>query len=130
MADIKTKTQSAAEQKAEETVNQAASAWSETIRDAGKAVADSVVAMQDRNVHFAQSILEQGFKQVESQTAQLHKLYNTLAGQSDERRAAFRDLTREAASAYIDLLATPAKLYRRVVGAVRETEKQPAGTEA
>ncbi|HLZ23290.1 MAG TPA: hypothetical protein VKQ30_14320 [Ktedonobacterales bacterium] len=130
MADTKTKAQTSAEQKAENTVNQAATAWSETIRDAGKAVADSAVAMQDRNVQFAQSIIEQGFKQIENQTATLHELYTTVASQSEARRAAFRDLTREAAEAYIGLLASPAKLYRRVVEAARETVTQPTGTEA
>jgi hypothetical protein len=109
-----TRAQSTTEHKAENKANQAASTWTETLREAGKAVADSAVALQDRNVHFAQSIVEQGFQQVESQTATLHELYTTVASQSDARRAALRDLTREAAAACIGFLTAPIKLYRSV----------------
>jgi hypothetical protein len=123
VADTKTKVESTTEQKAENKVNQAASTWTETLREAGKAVADSAVALQDHNVHFAQSIIEQGFEQIESQTATLHKLYTTLAGQSDARRAAFRDLTREAAAAYVGFLTSPVKLYRRTVESAQEAVK-------
>ena len=118
-----------AEPKPENKVNQAASAWTETLRDAGQTIADSALAIQDRNVHFAQSLVEQGFKQVEDQTATLHKLYTKVASQSDARREAFRDLAREAATAYAGLLMSPVRLYRRAVAYVRDAGT-PEGTEA
>ena len=80
MAELKTKTkaQTTAE-KAENEVVHAARAWTETLREAGKTVADSAIAIQDRNVHFTQSVVDQGLKQIEDQTAALRKLYGTLA---------------------------------------------------
>lgn len=110
-------------------VSQAASAWSETLREAGKAVADSAVAMQDRNAQFAQSVVEQGFKAVEDQTRALHSLYTAVASQSGARRAAFRELAREAASASVTLLATPAKAYRRAIERVREASERDESAE-
>src|SRR5215469_3278949 len=109
MAEIKTKAQTTAEPKAENEVVQAARTWTETLREAGKVVADTAIAMQDRNVHFTQQVVDQGLKQIEDQTATLRKLYGTLASQSDARRAAFRDLTREAAEAYIGFLTMPVR---------------------
>jgi hypothetical protein len=130
MADTKTKAQTTAEPKAENEVVDAAQTWTETLREAGKAVADTAIALQDRNVHFTQSVVDQGLKQIEDQTATLRKLYGTLAGQSDARRAAFRDLGREAAEAYIGFLTAPVKLARRSVEAVRETADRGGSSEA
>ena len=111
-------------------MSEAASTWTETLRDAGKAVADSAIAIQDRNVHFAQSLIEQSFQQIENQTATLHELYTTVASQTDARRSAFRNLTREVASAYLGFLAAPVRLYRRAAETTEETAKQATGTEA
>jgi hypothetical protein len=110
----------ATEEQTESPLNQAASHWTETLREAGKAVADSAAAIQDSNVQFAQTLIDQGFKQVEGQTVALHKLYSALASHSAERRSAFRQLAREAASAYVSTLAAPARLTRRGFDAVRE----------
>ena len=129
-ADAKTKAQTTAEPKAENEIVQAARAWTKTLREAGTAVADTAVAIQDRNVHFTQSVVDQGLKQIEDQTATLRKLYGTLSSQSDARRAAFRDLGREAVEAYMSLLAAPVKLARRTVEAVREPAERGAGNEA
>jgi hypothetical protein len=130
MAETKSKAQATAEPQAENEVVPAARTWTDSLREAGKAVADSAIAMQDRNVHFTQSVVDQGLKQIEDQVATLRKLYATLAGQSDARRAALRHLTREAAGAYIGLLATPVKLARRAAASTQESVKQGAGGEA
>lgn len=111
-------------EKAESAVNQAANAFGETLREAGKTVVDGAIAMQDRNAHFAQTIIEQGFKQVEEQTVALHKLYSAVASQSEARRAAFRDLGREAAAASFSLLMLPARRSRRVFESARETARE------
>ena len=131
MAEAKTKTkaQTTAEPTAENEVIHAARAWTETLREAGKSVAESATAIQDRNVHFTQSVVDQGLKQIEDQAATLRKLYANLASQSDERRAAFRQLAREAGEAYIGLLAAPARLARRAVERAQETAKQDAANE-
>ena len=132
MADTKSKSHvaGAAEPKAEPEIAEAARTWAETLRDAGKAVADTAMAMQDRNVHFAQLVVDQGLKQVEDQTATLRRLYGTLTSQSDARRAAFRDLGREAVEAYIGLLATPVRLVRRAAETAWETAEQTADADA
>jgi hypothetical protein len=129
-ADTKTKAHTTAEPKAENEIVQAARTWTKTLREAGTAVADTAVAMQDRNVHFTQLVIDQGLKQIEDQTATLRKLYGTLSSQSDARRAAFRDLGREAVAAYVGFLATPVKLARRTVEAVREPAEHGASNEA
>jgi len=131
MAELKTKTkaQTTDEPKTENEVIHAARAWTETLREAGKTVADSAIAIQDRNVHFTQSVVDQGLKQIEDQAATLRKLYSNLTAQSDERRAAFRQLAREAGEAYIGFLYAPVRLARRAVERAQETAKQDAANE-
>lgn len=107
-------------------VSQAASAWTETLREAGKAVADSAISIQDRNAQFAQSLVEQGFRQVEDQTKALHSLYTAVASQSSARRAAFRELAREAVGASGSLLVSPARIARRAIERVREEREERA----
>jgi hypothetical protein len=131
MAELKTKSkaQTTDEPKAENEVIHAARAWTETLREAGKTVADSAIAIQDRNVHFTQSVVDQGLKQIEDQAATLRKLYGNLTAQSDERRAAFRQLAQEAGGAYISFLSAPVRLARRAVERAQETAKQDAANE-
>jgi hypothetical protein len=129
MATTKTTTPKANDGRTENPVAQAASHWTETLREAGKSVAESAAAIQDSNMHFAQSLIDQGFKQVEGQTVALHKLYTTLSSHSAERRSAFRELAREAASAYVSTLAAPARLTRRGLDAVREAVAKQASAE-
>jgi hypothetical protein len=128
MATTKTteSTTNAHEAKAENPITQAADNWSETIREAGKAFADSASSIQDSNVQFAQSIIDQSFKHVEGQTMALHKLYTTLASHSAERRDALRQLAREATSVYISSLAAPVKFARRGLTAARAAVRQQA----
>jgi hypothetical protein len=121
------KSETTSEPKAENEMIHAARAWAESMREAGKAVADTAASMQDRNVHFAQYVTDQGLKQLEDQTVALRKLYYTLTSQSEGRRAAFRNLGREAAEAYIGFLATPVKLARRAASSVREYTERDAG---
>jgi hypothetical protein len=100
-------------EKRTDSVRQAAGTWAETMQEAVGTIADSAVAMQDRNLQFAQSIVDRGFSQVERQTAALHELTNKLYSTSPERRAAFRTLAREASAAYLRLLTAPVRYMRR-----------------
>jgi len=136
MAATKSKAQATAESKAEYEVNevnevvQAARAWTETLREAGEAVVDSAIAIQDRNAQFTQFVVDRGLKQIEDQAATLRTLNSTLADQSDARRATFRHLIREASEAYIGFLSLPVKFARGAVESAEETMKQAADSEA
>ena len=106
-----------------ETLRETANTWTDTIREAVGTIADSAVALQDRNVKYAQSLVDQGFEQLEHQTTTLHKTFNTLAGQSAKRRAAFRHLFREA-------VVAPRKIYQETLSAVRDSADASAESKA
>jgi hypothetical protein len=117
----KSKQQAGANSKSEsQTLRDTASTWTETIREAAGTITDSAVALQDRNVQYAQALIDQGFEQIESQTATLRGAYNTLAAQSSKRRAAFRSLLRETFNASVSVLSSPRKFYEETLESVRE----------
>ena len=117
----KSKQQAGASARSEsQTLRDTASTWTETIREAAGTIADSAVALQDRNVKYAQTIINQGFEQIESQTATLRETFNTLAAQSAKSRAAFRSLVREALSASVSVMTSPRKFYEETLESVRE----------
>jgi hypothetical protein len=117
----KSKQQAGANSKSEsQTLSDTVSTWTETIREAAGTITDSAVALQDRNVQYAQALIDQGFEQIESQTATLRGAYNTLAAHSAKRRAAFRSLLRETFNASVSVLSSPRKFYEETLESVRE----------
>jgi uncharacterized protein YdiU (UPF0061 family) len=123
MAEQKSTKQADAKVKNEgqQTLRETASTWTETLREAAGTIADSAVALQDRNVEYAQTLIDQSFDQLESQTAKLHETFNTLAAQSAKRRAALRHLLRDTFAASVSAMATPTKFYREALKSVQES---------
>lgn len=131
MAEHKTKQAEAKGKNNEgETLRETASTWTDTLREAAETLTDSAVALQDRNVEYAQSLIDQGFGQIESQTATLRETFNSLAAQSAKRRAAFRHMVREAMTASVSMLATPRKFYEETLESVRESAENSVGSKA
>lgn len=111
---------------AENTIEQTAAAWAEFAREAAQTVTANVIAIQERNVQFAKTLVEKGIEQTESQLTSAREFAFALAGQTEKQRAAYRDLVRESVTAYVDLLGTSAAIYQKSLNTLFETAKQPA----
>lgn len=98
---------------AENTIEQTAAAWTEFAREAAQTVTANVIAIQERNIQFAKTLVEKGIEQTEGQLASARELAFAFAGQTEKQRAAFRDLAREAVSAYSDMLSASAAIYQK-----------------
>jgi hypothetical protein len=104
--------------------NQAAVEWTETSRQAYQAVASSVVAAQERNVQFAQTVFENGIAQLKAQEETARGLFQTIADQSEKQRAAFQKVAQESVNAYLDLLATPIAFYQKGLDVTRQAAQK------
>ncbi len=104
----------------EKGINQAALEWTETTRQAYQAVASNVIATQERNVQFAQTLFENGVAQLRTQEEAARGLFQTMAEQSDKERTAFQKLMQESLNAYLDLLAAPIAFYQKGLDATRQ----------
>jgi hypothetical protein len=105
-------------------INSAASEWTETSRQTYEAVTSSVVATQERNIQFAQSVFENGIAQLRAQEETTRGLFQTMAEQSEKQRVAFQKLAQESLNAYLDLLAAPIAFYQKGLDVTRETAQK------
>ncbi len=113
-----------------ETLNDAAKHMIESLREANQAVADSVIAAQERNVKFAQSIFTSGVEvlkshaegtqallqeldqqtkkqQVQKQQENFRKLAQELQLQAQNQQEAFQKLIQASMEVSKNLLHTP-----------------------
>jgi len=99
----------------ENMVSEAAWNWTRAVNDTSRAFADSVIAAQEGNMRFTQSIFENGIEVVKSHTQQTRALTQTLLEQSQRRREASQILTHESVEAYMDLFSALFSYYRQLL---------------
>jgi hypothetical protein len=80
-----------------------------------RTVADSAVAAQERNVKFAQSVLENGTEVLKSHTGSTRTLLQTLAEQTQKQQEAFQALAREAWDTYMGYFSAPFSYYEQAL---------------
>lgn len=82
-------------------------------RAAFQSVADSAIAAQERNVKFAQSILENGTELLKSHAESTRALMQTLAEQTQKEQEAFQAFARESMDAYMEFFHAPFSYFEQ-----------------
>ena len=80
-----------------------------------QSVADSAVAAQERNVRFAQSLVQNGTEVLKSHAEDARALMQTLAEQTQKQQEAFQVLVRESMDAYLDYFYAPFSYYEQTL---------------
>ncbi len=106
--------------------NKAAERLAETTRDSFGTVLDHAVGLQERNVRFAQGLVDDSIKELRSQVESNRVMTQELIDRAEKQRGAFRTLVEESADAYVDLLYTPLAYFRQGLRLV-ETEVTGGG---
>lgn len=78
-----------------------------------QSVADNAVAAQERNVRFAQSLVQNGTEVLKSHAEDTRALMQTLAEQTQKQQEAFQALVRESMDAYLDYFYAPFSYYEQ-----------------
>jgi hypothetical protein len=104
-------------------INEAATELAHTLRETYETVAQTAVAAQDRNVKFAQTIVEKGIEEFKGQAETTRVVLQKVAEQSEKQREVFQTLAHESVDAYIDLLFAPFALYQRGIEAIQEATR-------
>jgi hypothetical protein len=104
-----------------EKANRAAEQLAKTTGDSYKTVVDHAVALQERNVRFAQGLVDDSIKELRSQAESNRAMTQELVDRAEGQRDAFQTLLEESVDAYVDLLYTPFAYFRRGLR-VAETE--------
>ena len=90
--------------------------------------ADSAIAAQERNVRYAQSIVQNGTDVLKSHVDSTRSLLQILAEQSQKQQETFQELVRESWDTYVDLLFTPFSYYRQAVETAESIARQGVQT--
>ena len=85
----------------------AAERLAETARDSFGTVVDHAVALQERNVRFAQGLVDSSIKELRTQAESNRELTQELVDRAEGQRDAFRTLFEESVDAYMDLAYAP-----------------------
>jgi hypothetical protein len=104
-----------------EKANRAAEQLAKSTGDSYKTVIDHVVALQERNVRFAQGLVDGSIRELRSQVESNQAMTQELVDRAERQRGAFRTLIEESVDAYVDLLYTPLAYFRQGLRLV-ETE--------
>jgi hypothetical protein len=104
-----------------EKANRVAEQLAKTTGDSYKTVVDHAVALQERNVRFAQGLVDDSIKELRHQVESNHVMTQELVERAEKQRDAFQTLLEESIDAYMDLLYTPFAYYRQGLRLV-ETE--------
>jgi hypothetical protein len=82
-----------------------------TSADSYKMVVDHVVAQQERNVRFAQGVLDDAARELGHQADSNRSVVGEIVERAEVQRDAYRTLAGEWVEAYTDLLYTPFAYY-------------------
>ena len=92
--------------------NKAAERLAETTRDSFGTFLDHAVALQERNVRFAQGLVDDSIKELRSQVESNQAMTQELIERAERQREAFQTLIEESVGAYMDLAYVPFSYYK------------------
>jgi hypothetical protein len=91
-----------------------------SLRETNRAIVDTAVAAQERNLRYAQSTYENGIEVLKNHTANTRQLWQTLVEQSRRQQEAWLELARLSLDMYLDWLSIPFSYSQRVIEEVDE----------
>jgi methyl-accepting chemotaxis protein len=100
--------------------NKAAERLAETTRDSFGTVVDHVVGLQERNVRFAQELVDGSIKELRHQAESNRAMTQELVERAERQRDAFRTLVEESVDAYTELAYAPLSYYKEGLEAARK----------
>jgi hypothetical protein len=100
--------------------NWAVERLAETTRDSYQTVLEHTVGLQERNVRFAQGLVDSSIKELRYQAESNRAVTQELVERAEKQREAFRTLIEESVDAYMDLLYAPFSYYREGLEAARK----------
>jgi hypothetical protein len=103
--------------------NKAAERLAETTRDSFGAVLDHAVGLQERNVRFAQGLVDDSIKELRSQVESNRAMTQELVDRAETQRDAFQVLVEESIDAYMDLAYAPFSYYKEGLEAAKKVAR-------
>ena len=103
-----------------EKASEAAEKLAETTRDSYQTVVDHAVGLQERNVRFAQGIVDDSIEELRHQVESNRAMSQELVERVEKQRDAYQALVGQTVDAYMDLAYAPFSYYREGLQAARK----------
>jgi methyl-accepting chemotaxis protein len=100
--------------------NKAAERLAETTRDSFGTVLDHAVGLQERNVRFAQGLVDSSIKELRYQAESNRAVTQELVERAERQRDAFQTLLEESVDAYMELAYAPFSYYKEGLEAAKK----------
>jgi CRISPR/Cas system-associated exonuclease Cas4 (RecB family) len=104
-------------------VNKTAERLAETTRDSYLTVVDHTVGLQERNVRFAQAVIDDSIQEVRAQTESNRAMAQELIERAERQRDAFQTLVEESVDAYMDLVYAPLSYYKEGLATAKKATR-------
>ncbi len=106
-----------------EAASRAAERLAQTTRDSYETVIGHAVALQERNVRFAQEAVESLAGEYRQQAEASRTVARELVERAEAQRDAFRRVVEESLEAYVGLLYAPLSYYEEGLEAARKAAR-------
>lgn len=103
--------------------NKAAERLAETTRDSYLTVVDHSVGLQERNVRFAQNMVDGSIKELRYQAESNRAVVGELVERAEKQRDAFQTLVEESVDAYMDFVYAPLSYYKEGLQVARKATR-------
>jgi methyl-accepting chemotaxis protein len=103
--------------------NKAAERLAETTRDSFGTVLDHAVGLQERNVRFAQGLVDDSIKELRYQAESNRAMSQELLERAERQREAFQRLLEESVEAYMELAYAPFSYYKEGLEAAKKAAR-------
>ena len=103
--------------------NRAVERLAETTRDSYQTVVDHAVGLQERNVRFAQGMVDGAIKELRHQAESNRSVLGELFGRAEQQRDAYQALVEQSLDGYMNLAYAPFSHYREGLEAVRKVAR-------
>jgi hypothetical protein len=107
-----------------EKTNRAVERLAENTRDSYQTVVDHAVGLQERNVRFAQGVVDGTIKELRHQAESNRSVVGELFERADDQRDAYRTLVEQSLDAYMDLAYAPLAFYKENLEATRKAVRR------
>jgi transcriptional regulator of heat shock response len=94
-----------------EKTNRAVERLAESTRNSYQTVVDHAVGLQERNVRFAQGMVDGTIKELHQQAESNRNVVGELFERAEDQRDAYRALVEQSLDAYMDLAYAPFTYY-------------------
>ena len=106
-----------------EKANEAAEKLAETTRDSYQTVVDHTVGLQERNVRFAQGIVDDSIKELRHQAESSRAMTQELVERFEKQRDAYQELVERSLDAYMPLAYAPFSYYKEGLQAAEKVAR-------